>query len=104
MSDLAPESTSKQPPSATPLLEEKKGASTEEIELQAQGLSIEVWNINSAAAQISGVATKKIYDGVRKISTLVQNLIDSLREPSNEKTETNTQNHISFHWFRVLKK
>lgn len=58
MSDLAPESTSKKPPSATPLLEEKKGASTEEIELQAQSLSIEVWNINSAAAQISGVATK----------------------------------------------
>jgi len=58
MSDLAPESTSKEQPSAPPLLEEKKGASTEEIELQAQSLSIEVSNINNVAAQISGVVTK----------------------------------------------
>jgi len=47
---LAPESTSKKRLSALPLLEEKEGASTEEIELQVQTLSIEISNINSIEA------------------------------------------------------
>ena len=78
MSVLAPEQTRKERPSALPLLEEQEGASTEEIELQVQTLSIEISNINSIEAQISGDATKEIYNLVLKVSTLVQNLLDAL--------------------------
>jgi hypothetical protein len=63
---------------ALPLLEEQEGASTEEIELQVETLSIEISNINSIEAQISGDATKEIYNLVLKVSTLVQNLLDAL--------------------------
>ena len=135
MNDPAPQPIATEQPSTPPPSEETEDTSIEEIILQVQSLSIEVSNINSVAAQISGVAkqtnllalnarieaartgdmgkgfnvvadeikalaaqsgtaTKEIYDAVREISNLVQNLLQTLHEPTNDETATNTQNHI----------